>query len=66
MLDVYVGHNGQKIADSNINKGKTPESFATLNSFKSALNGQSGSIIDIVNNTKMLVTYNQSKHSINK
>lgn len=55
---VYVGHNGQKIADSDINKSKTPGSFATLNSFKNAINGQSGSIIDTVdNNTKILVTY---------
>ena len=54
---VYVGHNGQKIADSNINKSNTPESFASLNSFKNAVNGQSGSIIDTVNNTKKLVTY---------
>jgi cache domain-containing protein len=54
---VYVGHNGQKIADSDINKSKTPESFAILNSFKNAINRQSGSTIDKVNNTKMLVTY---------
>jgi Cache domain len=53
---VYVGHNGQKIADSDINKSKTSESFATLNSYKNAINGQSGSIIDTVDNTKMLVT----------
>ncbi|MFZ0328035.1 MAG: cache domain-containing protein [Nitrososphaeraceae archaeon] len=58
---VYVGHNGQKIADSDINKSKTPESFATLNSFKNAINGQSGSIIDTVDNTKMLVTYQPVK-----
>ena len=58
---VYVGHNGQKIADSNINKSNTPESFASLNSFKSAVNGQSGSIIDRVNNTNMLVTYEPVK-----
>jgi Cache domain len=54
---VYVGHNGQKIADSDINKSKIPESFAALRSFKSAINGQSGSTIDTVDNTKMLVTY---------
>jgi len=55
---VYVGHNGQKIADSDINKSKTPESFATLNSFKNAISGQSSSIIDAIdNNTKILVTY---------
>ena len=54
---VYVGHNGQKVADSDMNKTETPESFATLNSFKNAINGQSGSITDMIDNTKMLVTY---------
>jgi hypothetical protein len=54
---VYTGYKGQKIADSDINKSKTAESFATLNSFKNALNGKSGSTIDTVDNTKMLVTY---------
>jgi hypothetical protein len=54
---VYVDSNGQKIADSDLNKSKSPESFATLNSFKNAINGESGSIIDTVDNTKMLVTY---------
>jgi hypothetical protein len=54
---VYTGYKGQKIADSDINKSKTPESFDTLNSFKNARNGESGSIIDTVDNTKMLVTY---------
>ena len=54
---VYTGYKGQKIADSDVNKSKTPESFATLNSFKNAINGESGSIIDTVDNTKMLVTY---------
>ncbi len=59
---VYVGHNGQKIADSDINKSKTPESFANFNSFKNAINGQSGSITyTIDNNTKMLVTYQPLK-----
>ena len=41
----YVDSNGQKITDSDINKSKTPESFANLNSFKTAINGQSGSTI---------------------
>jgi hypothetical protein len=54
---VYVGHNGQKIADSDVNKSKIPESFANLNSFKKAINGHSGKVIDTVDNTKMLVTY---------
>jgi hypothetical protein len=61
MRAVYVGHLGQKVADSDVNKSKTPESFATLQSFKNAINGQSGSIVDTVNSTKMLVTYKPVK-----
>ena len=57
MRAVYVGHLGQKVADSDINKSKMPESFANLQSFKNAINGQSGSIVDTVDNKKMLVTY---------
>ncbi len=58
---VYVGHLGQKVADSDINKSKTQESFANFTSFKNAINGQTGSVIDTVNNTKMLVTYQAVK-----
>jgi len=58
---VYVGHNGQKIADSDTNKSKTPESFGTLNSFRNAIKGQSGSIIDTIDNTETLVTYQPVK-----
>ena len=54
---VYVDSNGQKIADSDINKSTNPESFANLVGFKSAIGGQSGSTIDTVDNTKMLVAY---------
>ena len=57
---VYLDSNGQKIADSDINRSS--ESFANLNSVKNAINGQVGSITDIVNNnTKMLVTYQPVK-----
>ena len=58
---VYTGYKGQKVADSDITESKIPESFANLNSFKNAINGQSGSTIDTVNNTKMLVTYQPVK-----
>jgi hypothetical protein len=58
---VYVDNLGQVISDSDINKSKTSESFATLQSFKNAINGQSGSIVDTVNNTKMSVTYQPVK-----
>jgi co-chaperonin GroES (HSP10) len=54
---VYAGYKGQKIADSDTNKSKTAESFALLNSFKNAVNGESGSVIDTVDGAKMLVTY---------
>jgi hypothetical protein len=58
---IYTGYKGQKVADSDINKSKTPESFANLNSFKNAVKGKSGSIIDMVDHTKMLVTYKPVK-----
>ena len=58
---VYVGHLGQKVADSDVNKSNIPESFANLQSFKNAANGQSGSVMDTVNNTKMMVTYQPVK-----
>lgn len=54
---VYVGHNGQKIADSDANKSTIPESFANLTSFRNAINGQSGSALDIIDNKNMSVTY---------
>jgi predicted MPP superfamily phosphohydrolase len=54
---VYVDGNGQKIADSDINKSKIPESFANLKGFKAATGGLAGSTIDTVNNTRMLVSY---------
>jgi hypothetical protein len=58
---VYVRHNGQKIADSDISSASRLESFANLNSFKNAINGHSGSTIDTVDNTKMIVTYQPVK-----
>jgi len=54
---VYVDSKGQKIADSDINKSTIPESFSYLKGFKAAIGGQTGSIIDIVNDTKILVSY---------
>ncbi len=58
---VYVGHLGLKVADSDVNKSKTQESFANLTSFKNAINGRSGSVIDTVDNIKMLITYQPIK-----
>ena len=58
---IYVGNNGQKIADSEVNKSKIPESFAHLNSFKNAIKGESGSTTDMVDNSTMIVTYQPLK-----
>jgi len=63
---VYVGHNGQKIADSNVNSSNKAESFGNLQSFKNAIDGKSGSNIEevVVNDTtasKMFVTYHPVK-----
>jgi C4-dicarboxylate-specific signal transduction histidine kinase len=54
---VYVDGNGQKIADSDINKSTIPESFANQKGFEAAIGGHGGSTIDTVNNTKTLVSY---------
>lgn len=63
---VYVDHNGQKLADSNINSSNKIESFANLQSFKSAINGKSGLNIEEVmssNNmtSKILINYHPVK-----
>jgi len=54
---VYVDSKGQKIADSDINKSTIPESFSNLQGFKAAISGQTGSMIDKINNTTMVVAY---------
>jgi len=66
MRAVYLDHNGNKVADSDLDKASTQESFASLASFKhAAIDGQSGSMIETVddnnNNTKMIVTYQPIK-----
>jgi Cache domain len=58
---VYVDSHGQKVADSNSQLSKTPESFANLLSFKDAASGKSGYKIEVVNNTKMFVAYSSTK-----
>ena len=58
---VYVGQNGQKIADSDANKSTIPESFANLTGFKNAINGQSGLTFDIIDNKNMSVSYEPVK-----
>jgi Cache domain len=60
---VYVDYHGQKIADSDKKQGinKKNESFANLQSFKNAVAGKTGYIIEVINGTKMLVSY----HAVN-
>ncbi|MFL6512941.1 MAG: cache domain-containing protein [Nitrososphaera sp.] len=63
---VYVDQQGQKIADSDeessfplspSNTNNTlNESFDSLRSFKNAINGQSGTIAEIINGTNMLIS----------
>jgi len=59
---VHVDQHGQKIADSDkkqsINRNET---FANLQSFKNAIAGKSGSNIEEINGTKMLVFYHPVK-----
>jgi hypothetical protein len=62
---VYVDQQGQKIADSNnqslLRPNSQNESFADLQSFKNAINGESGTLIEIINGTQMLVSYHPVK-----
>lgn len=61
---VLVDHNGTAIVDSSSsgnNKYVPKESFASLQSFKNAIAGKSGSIVESVNGTKMLVSYHPVK-----
>ncbi len=58
---IYVDNNDQKVADSDKYRSNIPESFANLSSFKNVINGQSGLSIDIVSNTKMMITYQPIK-----
>ncbi|MFL6503236.1 MAG: hypothetical protein ACJ70W_06830, partial [Nitrososphaera sp.] len=67
----YVDQQGQKIADSDeessfpsspSNTNNTSnESIDSLRSFKNAINGQSGTIAEIINGTNMLVSYHPVK-----
>jgi hypothetical protein len=61
---VLVDHNGTAIVDSSSsgnNEYVPKESFASLQSFKNALADKSGSIVESVNGTKMLVSYQPVK-----
>ena len=58
---VIVDQQGQKIVDSRgqsiLSNSTIDESFADLQSFRNAMNGQSGTIIEIINGTMMDVSY---------
>jgi hypothetical protein len=55
---VYVDQFGQKLADSNkVLANNYNESFASLQSFKNVIAGESGSTIEVVNNTKTMILY---------
>ena len=61
---VYVDQNGQKVADSNKQLFRTNqnESFANLQAFNNTLQEQKpGSVMEIINGTKMLVLYEPVK-----
>lgn len=69
---VYVDGQGQKFADSDSsqstllaantsNTSHNESSFADLQAFRNAINGQSGSTTEIVNGTSMLVSYHPVK-----
>jgi hypothetical protein len=59
---IYADQQGQKIADSSNNQSLSApnsmnESFADLQSFRNAIDGKSGTMIETVNGTKMVVSY---------
>jgi hypothetical protein len=68
---VYIDQQGQKIADSasqsssssliSNNNTSSNESFADLQAFKNAVNGQSGSTTEMINGTMVLVSYHPIK-----
>ena len=61
---VYVDQYGQKIADSDkellFNRNQN-ESFTDLQSFKNAVKGESGSVVEVINGTEMRVLYEPAK-----
>ncbi len=58
---VFVDRQGQKMADSNNESLSIPntsnETFANITSFKNAINGESGSITEMINGNMMVVSY---------
>jgi hypothetical protein len=62
---VIVDQQGQKIVDSSgqslLSNNTLDESFVDLQSFRNAINGQSGTITEIINGTMMAVSYHPVK-----
>jgi hypothetical protein len=54
---LLVDNNGVKIADSNRELSLRNETYADLQGFSNAINGQSGSIIETVYGAEMMVSY---------
>ena len=55
---VLVDHHGQKIADSDKYQAlNSNQSFASLQSFKNAIAGKVGFTVEVINGTKVLVSY---------
>jgi hypothetical protein len=60
---VLTDHNGTAVFDSSLRNNIAPKvgSFASLQSFKNALEGRSGSMVEPFNGTKMLISYHSVK-----
>jgi hypothetical protein len=58
---VYVDSVGQVVADSSSQSSNQNVSFANLKGFKNAINGNSGTVKEMVNGTEMLVSYHPIK-----
>jgi hypothetical protein len=60
---ILTDHNGTAVFDSSLrnNIARKVGSFASLQSFKNALEGRSGSMVEPINGTKMLISYHPVK-----
>jgi hypothetical protein len=58
MYILYLNQHDQKVADSDKTLSSKIESFANLQSFKSAMTGKSGYNTETINGTKMFIAYN--------
>jgi hypothetical protein len=56
-----VDQDGNKTADSNQRTSNYSESFANLDSFKNAMQGKDGSLVEFVDNTKIIISYQPVK-----